>query len=170
MDIKKLLTVSILVICLLGCITTVSAGLFDFLDSDRDEHDFGNFTMNVSKNASFDETVQSNGEDSVSNLADLFGGSLHIEYNDSKWADPKYKDYFHPCWSDDNLNITVQCIDCNEDNLTKDNTVESSYVVYEIIETDGDSTLYHSDEWGYYLMRIDNGDKSVVAVTSKDKD
>ncbi|MDO5825952.1 MAG: hypothetical protein Q4Q22_06195 [Methanosphaera sp.] len=171
MDIKKFLVLSLLAVCLLGCITTVSAGLFDFLDDGMEEHDFGNFTMNVPKNTTFKEMVQPNGNASVDKMSELYSenGYFSIEYNDSKWKDPEYKEFLHPLWENDDDSLSVSYIDCNEDKLTKDNAVEESYIGYELVESKDEGTLYHSDG-DYYIIRKDNEDKSVVLISSKDED
>lgn len=148
----------------------MNAGWFDSSDSNMTEHDFGNFTMKVPKNATFDDNVQLNGEDAISKLAELEGGSVSVEYNDSKWANPKYKDYFHPQWDDESNKISIQYIDCNEDDITMDNAVEASYIDYEESDSKDDCKEYYSSTANNYIVIKNNQDKSIVLVSYEDKD
>ncbi|RAP48991.1 MAG: hypothetical protein BZ136_04165 [Methanosphaera sp. rholeuAM74] len=174
---KKKLIYSITIVLLLCCISTASAGWLDFLDGDMEEHDFGNFTAKVPKNASFNESVQPNDENSTANIAEkFFGGSVSIDFTDAKWNDEKYKNYLHPCWSTGGEKdfIIIDYIDSNEDNLTSENAVHNLFYDVapgndiELDETGEDYSSYYWNSYDQYIVKIDNKDKTAFVVIRSD--
>lgn len=169
----KYLLYSILAVFLLGCLSTASAGWFDFADSNMTEHDFGNFTMNVPKNATFEEMLQPNGEDRIDELADKFGGSISIDYDDQKWADSEYAEYFHTLYSygEDDGYIGIEYLNAEEDKIESSKIIDELYSDNTLEENKDEYTIYYWNSFNQYVVKKENEDDgSVVILRSSDKD
>lgn len=169
MDIKKILIFSILLISSFGCIGSVNAGWFDFLNSDMTEYDFGNFTMEIPKNTTLNESIQPNNDDVIYTIGEKSpNGTISINYSDSKWNAPQYKKYFHPCWNGENK-IVIEYIEYGEDNLTQSNLMSVLYPDSTLNNTEGNVSSYEWSSFDTYIV-VKYDDKSAVLIRSDNPD
>ena len=169
MNMKKLILICGLALLLVGSVSTVSAGWFDFLEGNTTEHNFGNFSMNVPKNATFNETVEPNGLDAIKALAvKYFDGAVNITFADPKWKDPQYAEFLHPAWGNDQYSLVVEYINCSEDNITFDNVAEKLYPNSKEVNKTEDTAYYTYSDFNQTVSVKNHENKSLVIVRSND--
>lgn len=170
---KKSIIFLLLLVTIISSLSVVSAGLFDF-GSDTPElvnQDFGDFTMDVPSDLILNESTALNGKDVLENAVAENGGTISFDELDSN---PKYN---HPIWEDENSTITIEYIDCKEDQISDaDEGVIQNYADAVFMdEADGISTYNMSDVYSgisneTFAVAKENPGNSVIIIIGQDKD
>ena len=141
--------------------SSASAGWFD---DDMDNHDFGNFTMDVPSDTDLTEMIWFNHKDAMEKATKENDGVIPVTMDEFKGD---VKDV-HPSWSGDDF--TVDYVDCKEDEMESHSVMMSQlYKDSSFVEDSGDLHVYNLnlDDEEYGVCKC-NGGKEIVLVVGSD--